>query len=93
MPSNEIEDRLLSYDEAAAYLGFAAGTLRNKVSAGGVPHLKLGKAVRFRRSELDAWVREQNAAAKAEHSSGALDDGSRDAPAVAPVPSPHLKEI
>lgn len=59
-------ERLMTVEEAAAYLGYAVGTLYNKVQAGEIPHKKLGRAVRFRRSELDTWVEEQTAAARAE---------------------------
>lgn len=60
-----MEDRLLTAAEAAQYLGYSEGTIRNKVSAGELPHVKLGTALRFRRSELDTWIAEQDAKAKA----------------------------
>lgn len=47
----------IDYDEAAEYLSMPLGTLRNKVSAGEIPHYKRGRIVRFRRSELDAYMR------------------------------------
>jgi excisionase family DNA binding protein len=56
--SNEIPDRYLKPREAAAYLGLAEGTVRNKASRGELPFSKVGHALRFRVSELDAWVRE-----------------------------------
>lgn len=55
-------DRYMTASEAATYLGYAIGTLYNKCTAGEVPHLKFGRSLRFRRSDLDAWVREQNPA-------------------------------
>ncbi len=64
-PGNDIEDRLLTAAEAARYLGYAEGTIRNKAAAGEIPTVKLGTALRFRRSELDAWIAEQDAQAKA----------------------------
>lgn len=53
---------LMTAEEAARYLGFAKGTIYQKVSKGEIPYLKLGHSVRFRRSELDRWIAEQNAA-------------------------------
>lgn len=67
---NDIEDRLLTAAEAARYLGYAEGTVRNKAAAGEIPTVKLGTALRFRRSELDAWITGQDAQAKAKPAKG-----------------------
>lgn len=61
MNNNEIEDRLLTVGEAARYLGYQPGTIYNKVSARTVPHIRLGRSLRFRKSELDRWVSERDA--------------------------------
>lgn len=61
MKNNALEDRLLTVKEAALYLGFAEGTIRNKVSKNEIPYVKLGKALRFRKSELDRWIIEKHA--------------------------------
>jgi excisionase family DNA binding protein len=42
--------------EAAQHLGFAVGTMYNMAAANEIPHRKLGRALRFRVSELDAWI-------------------------------------
>lgn len=60
-----MDDRLLTAKEAAQYLGYAEGTVRNKAAAGELPTVKLGTALRFRRSDLDGWIAEQDARAKA----------------------------
>jgi excisionase family DNA binding protein len=65
MTSNVSEDRLLTAREAGRYLGFAEGTIRNKASRDELPHVKLGRTLRFRKSELDRWIIEQDAAAAA----------------------------
>lgn len=65
MASNGIEDRLLTPEEAATYLGYKPGTIYNKANRGEIPHVKLGRALRFRLSELDRWIEEQDTAAKA----------------------------
>lgn len=64
VPSNNFDDRLLTAGEAAAYLGYSEGTVRNKAQRGELPSVKLGRTLRFRRSELDRWIAEQDAAAK-----------------------------
>jgi excisionase family DNA binding protein len=38
---------LLTYEEVATILGLKPNTLRTWVSAGKIPHIKLGSAVRF----------------------------------------------
>lgn len=47
--------------EAAAYLGYKLQTLYNKVAAGEIkPSARISKRVlRFRKSDLDAWVAAQ----------------------------------
>ena len=65
MSSNLLEDRWLNVREAAAYLGYKPQTLYNKVGAGEIaPDARLGRTLRFRKSSLDHWVEEQNAAAQ-----------------------------
>lgn len=66
MHNNALEDRLLTVKEAALYLGFRPGTVYNKVSEGIIPHIKLGNTLRFRRSELDLWIKERDAESRAE---------------------------
>lgn len=57
----------ITAEEAAKHLGYALGTLYNKIADGeGIPHRKLGRSFRFRRSELDAWVEAQNEPAPVE---------------------------
>jgi excisionase family DNA binding protein len=52
-------DRLLSARELAEYLGLSASTVLDWFEAGRVPGFKLGAAVRFRASEVDAWLEAQ----------------------------------
>lgn len=65
MVSNGIDDRLLTPDETATYLGYKVGTVYNKANRGEIPCVKLGHTLRFRLSEIDAWIAGQDAAAKA----------------------------
>jgi excisionase family DNA binding protein len=63
MAGNE-DDRYMTPEQAAAYLGYAVGTIRNKISRGEIPFKKLGYSVRLLKSELDAWVEAQDAASR-----------------------------
>jgi excisionase family DNA binding protein len=48
----------MKIDEAAKCIGISAGTLRNWVWQHKIPHFKIGGLVRFRCSELEAWVKD-----------------------------------
>lgn len=52
--SLKIEDEIewLTTNEAAAYMRLSVGSFRNMVSDGHIPHFKLGRRNRYRRSEL-----------------------------------------
>jgi|SRR5215469_8781894 len=60
----DIRENLLNYAEAADFLGVARATLEVWVSTGrySVPHLKVGRLVKFRRTALAQWLksRERN---------------------------------
>ena len=47
---------LISVHEAAAYLKIAVWTLRHWVGQRKIPFVKLGRLVRFRQADLDAYV-------------------------------------
>jgi predicted DNA-binding transcriptional regulator AlpA len=54
------EDRLWSVHDVSAYLGIPVGTLYAWRSAGtGPPARRLGKRLRYRPSEVRAWVEDQ----------------------------------
>ena len=50
------ETRLMTIEEAAAYLGLSIHTLYSWTSQRRVPFVKLGNRVRFDRRKLDAWL-------------------------------------
>ena len=59
--ANAIKPRLVSLDQAAAYLGLAPKTLRNRLSRGAeapfpVKPKRIGRRVLFDIRELDAFV-------------------------------------
>lgn len=54
--SNGSEDRLLDIDELSKRLGVPKNTLYDWVAFGRIPHLKLGKLVRFDPGAIDDWL-------------------------------------
>lgn len=48
--------RLLEADEVARYLGMRTDWVYREVRAGRLPHIRLGRAVRFRRESIEAWL-------------------------------------
>lgn len=57
--TDEIADRGRLIDTAAAaeMLALSSGTLENwRVHGEGPPFIKIGRAVRYRLSDLDAWI-------------------------------------
>ena len=47
---------LLSVEEAASYLRIAVWTMRHWVSQRKIPFVRLGRLVRFRQADLDAYI-------------------------------------
>ncbi|TLM78930.1 MAG: helix-turn-helix domain-containing protein [Actinobacteria bacterium] len=51
-------ERLLTVAEMAERLSVKASWLYGKVACGGIPHVKVGRYVRFDAAEVLAWLRE-----------------------------------
>jgi excisionase family DNA binding protein len=51
-----VTDRLVTAAEVADLLGFTSGTVLDWFEAGRLPGFKIGRAVRFRESEVLAWL-------------------------------------
>jgi len=49
-------DPLMTPEEAAEYLRLSEGTVRNMSATGDLPKVKIGRALRFRLSDLNRWV-------------------------------------
>lgn len=63
---NELEG-LWTADEVAAFVGLHVQTIYEKARLGEIPSLKIGRVLRFRPSEIQAWVNAQaNPSAPAE---------------------------
>jgi len=50
---------LLTMDEAAKYLGISKLTLYGWVSARKLSYVKIGRLVKFKQDQLDAWIDQQ----------------------------------
>jgi excisionase family DNA binding protein len=58
-----VTDRLLTAREVGELLGFAPGTVVDWFEAGKLPGFRIGGRLRFRWSEVEAWIEEQRAGA------------------------------
>lgn len=55
---------LLSIEELSNYLSIKSKTLYAKVESGQIPHYKIGRLVRFKVSEIEAWLEGSRSAGK-----------------------------
>lgn len=59
--SEMTNDNWINLEEASVYLGVKPGTVRDWIRKGkSVPAHKVGKQWKFKRSELDAWIKSGN---------------------------------
>jgi len=57
-----VSDELLSIAQAAVAIGVSIDTLRRWAAKGsGPPHLRVGRAIKYRRADLLAWIEQQAA--------------------------------
>ena len=61
-----MQDRWLSVDDIAEYLGVSKDTVYAWVSGKGMPGFKVGRFLKFKKEEVDAWVREGGAASSSD---------------------------
>lgn len=61
-----MEDRWLSVDEVAAYLGVKRDTIYKWIERKSMPTEKVGRLWKFKKDEVDEWVRSGQAATNAE---------------------------
>jgi excisionase family DNA binding protein len=52
-------ERLLDTAEIAEQLNMSVSTIRKWVHYGFIPHIKLGRAVRFREKDIETWIAER----------------------------------
>ena len=55
-------DRWLAVDEIAEYLGISKDTVYTWVTTGNMPGHKVGRLWKFKRPEIDKWIRTGGAA-------------------------------
>lgn len=58
--SDILEENWIGLDETAVYLGISSVTLRDwikKQDSNGIPAHKIGKLWKFKKTELDEWVK------------------------------------
>lgn len=66
MAGRVVTDRLLTTREVAAFLGLSPETVLRRYRAGELPGMRLASNVlRFRESELEAWLAEWSGAPRA----------------------------
>lgn len=58
---SEVEDRWLSVDEIADYLGIKRDTVYKWIADKGMPAHKIGRLWKFKKDEVDGWVRDGKA--------------------------------
>jgi excisionase family DNA binding protein len=61
-----MDDRWLSVDEIADYLGVAKDTIYTWVTNKGMPGHKVGRFWKFKKEDVDVWVREGGAASSSD---------------------------
>ena len=54
---SKMEDRWLSVDEIAAYLGIKRDTVYKWIDVKQMPAHRMGRLWKFRRDEVDGWVK------------------------------------
>ena len=57
MRSKHMEDRWLSVEEIGTYLGVKRDTVYKWISDNALPAHKIGRLWKFKKDEVDAWVR------------------------------------
>lgn len=60
--SEVLNDSWIGIEDAAAYLGVKKETVRTWIKKTDIPAHKIGKLWKFKKSELDAWVKSGNSA-------------------------------
>ena len=61
MMESKMEDRWLSVDEIGEYLGIKRDTVYKWISEKGMPAHKIGRLWKFKKDEVDTWVRDGKA--------------------------------
>lgn len=63
----EEQKHLLTISEVAAYLNIKQKSIYAKVSAGEIPHYRIGRLIRFRIDEINVWLEDCKNQPNVEH--------------------------
>lgn len=55
--SERIEDKWIGLEEAADYMDVTKDTVRNWIKKTDIPAHKIGKLWKFKKSEIDEWIK------------------------------------
>ena len=69
-----VKEPLMTAGEVASYLSCSLSTVRRLVARDEIPHFRLGKMVRFKRGQIDAWLIQHQAGKVASENPSAADD-------------------
>lgn len=53
------QDRLMSVEQTSEYVGLSTFTVRRLAKQGALPAAKIGRAYRFKRDDIDSYLRNQ----------------------------------
>jgi excisionase family DNA binding protein len=70
LPSSTVADELLTADEVAELLRVTPASVYAETRHNRIPHVRLGRYVRYRRQSLDAWIKQIESAAGAPVNAG-----------------------
>lgn len=59
LKNETMEPRLLTVEQASAYLNIHPQTVYVKAKLGELPFLRIGRAIRFDKLELDNWIKKK----------------------------------
>lgn len=76
VPSGELEAEMMTLREAAQYLHCHSSTLYRLANAGMLPVFRVGGTWRFRRSDIEKWIRDRQQ--EAEDAGGLVEGGRKD---------------
>jgi len=54
-----MEEKFLTVDQVAGYLSLSKATLYQWASEKKIPHYKMGRAIRFKQTEIESWLLEE----------------------------------
>ena len=71
--NRSMETGLITIEKLSTYLNIKVKTIYARVEAGEIPHYRIGRLIRFRLDEIDAWLegcRKKNQQAPEQHKAG-----------------------